>query len=39
MDEHEGAAREWMVRYSTKILPTMEEAVNCLITHFIDVPE
>lgn len=29
----------WMVRYSTKILPTMEEAVNYLITHFIDVPE
>ena len=29
----------WMVRYSTKILPNMEEAANYLITHFIDVPE
>lgn len=29
----------WMVRYSTKILPTLESACSYLITHFIDVYE
>lgn len=27
----------WMVRYSTKILPTLEGACDYLITHFVDV--
>jgi nucleoside 2-deoxyribosyltransferase len=29
----------WMVRYSTKILPSLESACEYLVTHFIDVPE
>ena len=27
----------WMVRYCTKILPSLEEACNYLITHFVDI--
>ena len=29
----------WMVRFSTKILPSLEEACNYLVTHFIDMEE
>lgn len=29
----------WMIKYSTKILPTLEHACDYLVTHFIDVPE
>ncbi len=28
----------WMVRYCTKILPSLEEACKYLKTHFIDIP-
>ena len=27
----------WIVRYSTKILPSLEEACDYLITHFVDI--
>ena len=27
----------WIVRYSTKILPSLEEACNYLTTHFVDI--
>ncbi len=29
----------WMVRFSTKILPSLEEACNYLVTHFIEMEE
>ena len=29
----------WMVRYCTKILPSLEAACEYLVTHFVDVPE
>ena len=29
----------WMVRFSTKILPSLEDACNYLVTHFIDMEE
>ncbi len=29
----------WMVRYCTKILPSLEKACDYLVTHFIDIPE
>ncbi len=29
----------WMVKYSTKILPTLESASDYLVTHFVDVFE
>ncbi len=29
----------WMVKYSTKILPSLESACDYLVTHFIDVFE
>ena len=28
----------WMIRFSTKILPSLEEACRYLVTHFSDIP-
>jgi len=41
MDEHKGTVEKdsspWMIRYCTKLLPSLEEACQYLIKHFAEI--